>query len=232
MKPRIEKINNLFRKKQSTEITIKKKIKSSKSDNKLAEIEKLNKLQEEFETKYDVIKGNFMSYLDYLHDLDNQIVLKNKEFNSYKLNVLYDFEEMKTETYDKLEKELEKLKQDRTKIIIKHKKKINEKKELIDKLNMEINDRLLELKDINKEEKKINYKEIMERKKAIFDIKQTDMSIIPVIFNKELFSNESTKPLSTLIIDYNPIKEYEIDLNSLQIQLGNNINLKDLEELE
>jgi hypothetical protein len=66
--------------KQSTELSIKKKIKSSKSDNKLEEIQKLNKLQEEFETKYDGIKGNFMSYLEYVHYLDNQILLKRKSF--------------------------------------------------------------------------------------------------------------------------------------------------------
>ena len=53
-------------------------------------------------------------------------------------------------------------------------------------------------------------------------MKQLYMDIIP-IYN-------DTKVLSTIITNYNPIKD--LNLNTLELKVGENVNLEELEVLE
>ena len=154
--------------------------------------------------------------------IENKILEKYKEFNTYKLEVLYDFEEMDQVTYDTYEKELLSLKQQKDKVILKNKKDIEEDYKTIQKIKREIKERVNEYPESSREEQKQLYKEIIERKKQIFELKKINMDIIP-IYN-------DTKVLSTIITNYNPIKD--LNLNTLELKVGENIQLEVLEVLE
>jgi hypothetical protein len=225
MKTRTEKVANIFRKKNTFELAFKKKLKSIKPDQLTQELLNYNATKEEFLAKYSLIKGNYMRDIDYLKELDNTILLKTKEFNNYKLEVLYDFEEMNQQIYDTYEKEINELKQKRDRHIIQNKKKIMERNEKINQIKNEIK---LVVDQMNAaetlEEKKVFYSELIHYKKEIFEITQKYLEIIPVISDNYTFS--------TLIIDYNPIKENEKNLDSLELSLGANVNLEEIEQLE
>jgi hypothetical protein len=225
MKKRIEKVEILFRKKQAYEISIKKKIKTMKQEDRTQALTDYNGVRDDFMINYKIIKGNYKSELNYLNDLEETILSKYKEFNAYKLNVLYDLDVMNQEVYDTFEKDIQDLKSQKEKIIIKHKKTILDKNDKIDKINREISERIIDMADSNKEEKKIYYSEIIERKKLIFDIHKENIDIIPV-YNDSQFQ-------STIITDYNPIHKYEINLNNVDLSIGSNVDLEEaIEELE
>ena len=225
MKKRIEKVETLFRKKQAYEISIKKKIKTMKQEDRAQALTDYNGVRDDFMINYKIIKGNYKSELNYLNDLEETILSKYKEFNAYKLNVLYDLDVMNQELYDTFEKDIQDLKTQKEKIIIKHKKTILDKNDKIDKINREISERFIDMADSNKEEKKIYYSEIIERKKLIFDIHKENIDIIPVYNDSQL--------QSTIITDYNPIHKYEINLNNVELSVGSNVDLEEaIEELE
>jgi dGTP triphosphohydrolase len=225
MKKRIEKVETLFRKKQAYEISIKKKIKTMKQEDRAQALTDYNGVRDDFMINYKIIKGNYKSELNYLNDLEETILSKYKEFNAYKLNVLYDLDVMNQELYDTFEKDIQDLKTQKEKIIIKHKKTILDKNDKIDKINREISERFVDMADSNKEEKKIYYSEIIERKKLIFDIHKENIDIIPVYNDSQL--------QSTIITDYNPIHKYEINLNNVDLSIGSNVDLEEaIEELE
>ena len=225
MKKRIEKVETLFRKKQAYEISIKKKIKTMKQEDRAQALTDYNGVRDDFMINYKIIKGNYKSELNYLNDLEETILSKYKEFNAYKLNVLYDLDVMNQELYDTFEKDIQDLKTQKEKIIIKHKKTILDKNDKIDKINREISERFIDMADSNKEEKKIYYSEIIERKKLIFDIHKENIDIIPVYNDSQL--------QSTIITDYNPIHKYEINLNNVDLSVGSNVDLEEaIEELE
>ena len=121
MKTRTEKVNELFRKKQAVELSIKKKLKTIKPDLLIQELQLYNEKLTEFEESYGLLKGNFINSNKYIEVLEDKIKKLYNEFNTYKLNVLYDFEEMNKETYDNYEKKIQELKERKNKII---KKKI------------------------------------------------------------------------------------------------------------
>jgi hypothetical protein len=226
MKKRIEKVEDLFRKKQAYETSIKKKIKSMNQEDRKKALDDFNSTIGTFMDNYRIIKGNYMRDLDYLNELDNNILLKYKEFNTYKLNVLYDLEMMNQEMYDSFDKDIAELKSHREKIIIKNKKSIIEQNDKIDKINKEISERFIDMVDSNKEEKKLYYSEIIERKKLIFDITKPYIDNVPILDDDNIL-------LSTLIYDYNPIHKYEINLNSLDLKMGTKVSLENnFEELE
>jgi hypothetical protein len=225
MKKRIEKVETLFRKKQAYEISIKKKIKTMKQEDRAQALTDYNGVRDDFMINYKIIKGNYKSELNYLNDLEETILSKYKDFNAYKLNVLYDLDVMNQEVYDIFEKDIQDLKRQKEKIIIKHKKTILDKNDKIDKINREISERFVDMADSNKEEKKIYYSEIIERKKLIFDIHKENIDIIPVYNDSQL--------QSTIITDYNPIYPYEINLNNVDLSIGSNVDLEEaIEELE
>jgi hypothetical protein len=225
MKKRIEKVETLFRKKQAYEISIKKKIKTMKQEDRAEALTDYNGVRDDFMINYKIIKGNYKSELNYLNDLEETILSKYKDFNAYKLNVLYDLDVMNQEVYDTFEKDIQDLKRQKEKIIIKHKKTILDKNDKIDKINREISERFVDMADSNKEEKKIYYSEIIERKKLIFDIHKENIDIIPVYNDSQL--------QSTIITDYNPIYPYEINLNNVDLSVGSNVDLEEaIEELE
>jgi len=225
MKKRIEKVETLFRKKQAYEISIKKKIKTMKQEDRAQALTDYNGVRDDFMINYKIIKGNYKSELNYLNNLEETILSKYKEFNAYKLNVLYDLDVMNQELYDTFEKDIQDLKTQKEKIIIKHKKTILDKNDKIDKINREISERFVDMADSNKEEKKIYYSEIIERKKLIFDIHKENIDIIPVYNDSQL--------QSTIITDYNPIHKYEINLNNVDLSVGSNVDLEEaIEELE
>jgi hypothetical protein len=225
MKKRIEKVETLFRKKQAYEISIKKKIKTMKQEDRVQALTDYNGVRDDFMINYKIIKGNYKSELNYLNDLEETILSKYKEFNAYKLNVLYDLDVMNQEVYDTFEKDIQDLKSQKEKIIIKHKKTILDKNDKIDKINREISERFIDMADSNKEEKKIYYSEIIERKKLIFDIHKENIDIIPVYNDSQI--------QSTIITDYNPIHPYEINLNNVDLSLGSKVDLEEsIEELE
>ena len=120
-----------------------------------------------------------------------------------------------------MKKKIQELKERKNKIIIKIKKKELEKTNYIEKNNLEIKERLIDIKESSKEEKKQLYTEIIQRKKNIFDINSTYLSIIP-IYDQSLF-------MSTLTVNYNPINE--IDMSALNVTIGNEEKLE-MEELE
>ena len=221
-----EKVEDLFRKKQAYETSIKKKIKSMNQEDRKKALDDFNSTIGAFMDNYRIIKGNYMRDLDYLNELDNNILLKYKEFNTYKLNVLYDLEMMNQEMYDSFDKDIAELKFHREKIIIKNKKSIIEQNDKIDKINKEISERFIDMVDSNKEEKKVYYSEIIERKKLIFDITKPYIDNVPILDDDNIL-------LSTLIYDYNPIHKYEINLNSLDLKMGTKVSLENnFEELE
>ena len=225
MKKRIEKVETLFRKKQAYEISIKKKIKTMKQEDRAEALTDYKGVRDDFMINYKIIKGNYKSELNYLNDLEETILSKYKDFNAYKLNVLYDLDVMNQEVYDTFEKDIQDLKRQKEKIIIKHKKTILDKNDKIDKINREISERFVDMADSNKEEKKIYYSEIIERKKLIFDIHKENIDIIPVYNDSQL--------QSTIITDYNPIYPYEINLNNVDLSVGSNVDLEEaIEELE
>ena len=225
MKKRIEKVEILFRKKQAYEISIKKKIKTMKQEDRTQALTDYNGVRDDFMINYKIIKGNYKSELNYLNDLEETILSKYKEFNAYKLNILYDLDVMNQEVYDTFEKDIQDLKSQKEKIIIKHKKTILDKNDKIDKINREISERIIDMADSNKEEKKIYYSEIIERKKLIFDIHKENIDIIPVYNDSQI--------QSTIITDYNPIYPYEINLNNVDLSLGSKVDLEEsIEELE
>jgi hypothetical protein len=225
MKKRIEKVETLFRKKQAYEISIKKKIKTMKQEDRAQALTDYNGVRDDFMINYKIIKGNYKSELNYLNDLEETILSKYKDFNAYKLNVLYDLDVMNQEVYDTFEKDIQDLKRQKEKIIIKHKKTILDKNDKIDKINREISERFVDMADSNKEEKKIYYSEIIERKKLIFDIHKENIDIIPVYNDSQI--------QSTIITDYNPIHPYEINLNNVDLSLGSKVDLEEsIEELE
>jgi hypothetical protein len=225
MKKRIEKVETLFRKKQAYEISIKKKIKTMKQEDRAQALTDYNGVRDDFMINYKIIKGNYKSELNYLNDLEETILSKYKDFNAYKLNVLYDLDVMNQELYDTFEKDIQDLKTQKEKIIIKHKKTILDKNDKIDKINREISERFVDMADSNKEEKKIYYSEIIERKKLIFDIHKENIDIIPVYNDSQI--------QSTIITDYNPIHKYEINLNNVDLSIGSNVDLEEaIEELE
>ena len=199
MKTRTEKVENLFRKKNTFELAFKKKLKSIKPEQLTQELLNFNSNVEEFYIKYSLLKGNFMRDIDYIKELENKILIKTKEFNTYKLEVLYDFEDMNQQIYDTYEKEINELNQKKDKIIIGNKKVILKRNEKINQLKNEIRTSTDQMNKADTlEEKKVFYTEIITYKKEIFDITKQYLEIIPVM-------SENSK-LSTLIIDYNPIK--------------------------
>ena len=222
MKSRSEKVNELLQQKQKFEIKFKKSIKTIKPEQKNEEIKKFRGAIDDYSSKYELLKGNFMRDIDYIKMIENKILEKYKEFNTYKLEVLYDFEEMDQVTYDTYEKELLSLKQQKDKVILKNKKDIEEDYKTIQKIKSEIKERVNEYPESSREEQKQLYKEIIERKKQIFELKKINMDIIP-IYN-------DTKVLSTIITNYNPIKD--LNLNTLELKVGENIQLEVLEVLE
>jgi hypothetical protein len=225
MKTRTEKVADIFRKKNTFELAFKKKLKSIKPEHLTQELLNYNSSKEEFFEKYALVKGNYMRDIDYLKQLENTILLRTKEFNTYKLEVLYDFEEMNQDTYDAYEKEINDLKQKRDRAIIQNKKKIMERNERINQIKNEIKNVMIQMNDADTiDEKKILYKEIIQYKKEIFEITEKYLEIIPVITDSYNYS--------TLIIDYNPIKENEKDLDKLELNLGKNVELEELEQLE
>ena len=225
MKTRTEKVADIFRKKNTFELAFKKKLKSIKPEHLTQELLNYNSSKEEFFEKYALVKGNYMRDIDYLKQLENTILLRTKEFNTYKLEVLYDFEEMNQDTYDAYEKEINDLKQKRDRAIIQNKKKIMERNERINQIKNEIKNVMIQMNNADTmDEKKILYKEIIQYKKEIFEITEKYLEIIPVITDSYNYS--------TLIIDYNPIKENEKDLDKLELNLGKNVELEELEQLE
>ena len=225
MKTRTEKVADIFRKKNTFELAFKKKLKSIKPDQLTQELLNYNATKEEFLEKYSLVKGNYMRDIDYLKELDNTILLKTKEFNNYKLEVLYDFEEMNQQIYDTYEKEINELKQKRDRDILQNKKKIMKRNEKINQIKNEIK---LVLDQMNTaetlQEKKVFYSELINYKKEIFEITQKYLEIIPVVSDNYTFS--------TLVIDYNPIRENEKNLDNLELTLGANVNLEEIEQLE
>jgi hypothetical protein len=221
MKSRSEKVNELLKQKQKLEVKFKKSIKSIKPEQKNEELKKFSSAVDDYTSKYELLKGTFMRDLDFIKMINTKLLEKYKEFNTFKLEVLYDFEEMKQETYDGYEKEISDLKQQRDKIILKNKKELNDENSIIEKLKREITERKNEYPESSKEEQKQLYKEIIERKKEIFEIKNKYMDIIPV--------QDNTHMLSTIYIDYNPIKD--ININSLELKVGE-ISELEVSELE
>ena len=222
MKSRSEKVNELLKQKQTLESKFKKSIKSIKPEQKNEELQKFSAKVDEFTSKYELLKGIFLRDLDFIKMINTKLLEKYKEFNTYKLEVLYDFEEMKQESYDSYEKEISELKQQRDKIILKNKKELNEENSVRDKLKAEIKERIDEYPDSSKEEQKQLYKEILERKKEIFEIKVKYIDIIPV--------QDNTKMLSTIYIDYNPIRD--ININSLELKVGETVSLTEIGSTE
>lgn len=225
MKTRTEKVADIFRKKNTFELAFKKKLKSIKPEQLNQELLKYNSSKEEFFENYALVKGNFMRDIDYLKQLENTLLIKTKEFNTYKLEILYDFEEMNQQTYDAYEKEINELKQKKDRVIIQNKKKIMERNEKINQIKNEIKNVMDQYNSAETlDEKKVFYTEIIEYKKEIFEITEKYLEIIPVITDSYNYS--------TLIIDYNPIKENEKDLDKLELNLGENVELEELEQLE
>ena len=225
MKTRTEKVADIFRKKNTFELAFKKKLKSIKPEQLTQELLNYNSSKEEFFEKYALVKGNYMRDIDYLKQLENTILLKTKEFNTYKLEVLYDFEEMNKQLYDVYETEINDLKQRKDRVIIQNKKKIIERNERINQIKNEIKNVMIQMNDADTiNEKKVFYTEIIHYKKEIFEITSKYLEIIPVITDSYNYS--------TLIIDYNPIKENEKDLDKLELSLGKNVELEQLEQLE
>lgn len=225
MKTRTEKVENLFRKKNTFELAFKKKLKSIKPEQLTQELLNFNSNVEEYFVRYSLLKGNFMRDIDYIKELENKILIKTKEFNTYKLEVLYDFEEMNQQVYDTYEKEIGELTQKKDKIIIGNKKLIIKRNEKINQIKNEIKNSIEQMNNADTlAEKKVFYTEIITYKKEIFDITKQYLEIVPVM-------SENSK-LSTLIIDYNPIKENEKNLDNMELSLGENINLEELEQLD
>jgi hypothetical protein len=222
MKSRSEKVDELLKQKQKLEVKFKKSIKSIKPEQKNEELKKFSAAVDDYTSKYELLKGTFMRDLDFIKMINVKLLEKYKNFNTYKLEVLYDFEEMKQETYDMYEKEIADLKQQKDKIILKNKKELNDENAIIEKLKREIKERYDEYPESSKEEQKQLYIEIIEKKKEIFKIKNKYIDIIPV--------QDNTHMLSTIFIDYNPIKD--ININSLELKLGENVELSDLGTLD
>ena len=225
MKTRSEKVADIFRKKNTFELAFKKKLKSIKPEQLTQELLNYNSAKEDFLVKYSSIKGNFMRDIDYLKELDNNILIKSKEFNTYKLEVLYDFDEMNQQTYDDYEKEIMELIQKKDRIVIQNKKLMIKRNDKINQIKNEIKNIMDQMNRAETlEEKKVFYAEVINYKKEIFDITKQYLEIIPIITNSYNYS--------TLIKDYNPIKENEKNLDTMDLSLGENVNLKELEELE
>jgi hypothetical protein len=222
MKSRNEKVNDLLKQKQKFESKFKRSIKTIKPEQKNEELKKFRDAIDDYTSKYELLKGNFMRDIDYIKMMETKILEKYKEFNTYKLEVLYDFEEMDQVTYDGYEKEILNLKQQKDKVILKNKKDIEDEYKTIQKIKREIKERVNEYPESSKEEQKQLYREIIEKKKQIFEMKQLNMDIIPIY--------DDTKVLSTIITNYNPIKE--LNLNALELKVGENVNLEELELLE
>jgi len=222
MKSRNEKVNDLLKQKQKFESKFKRSIKTIKPEQKNEELKKFRDTIDDYSSKYELLKGNFMRDIDYIKMMETKILEKYKEFNTYKLEVLYDFEEIDQVTYDAYEKEILNLKQQKDKVILKNKKDIDDEYKTIQKIKREIKERVNEYPESSKEEQKQLYREIIEKKKQIFEMKQLNMDIIPIY--------DDTKVLSTIITNYNPIKE--LNLNALELKVGENVNLKELELLE
>jgi hypothetical protein len=74
------------------------------------------------------------------------------------------------------------------------------------------------------EEKRVFYSEIMNYKKDIFDNKKKYLEIIPIISDNFTYS--------TLVFDYNPIKENEKNLDNIDLNLGENVHLEEMENLD
>lgn len=222
MKSRSEKVDELLKQKQKLEVKFKKSIKSIKPEQKNEELKKFSAAVDDYTSKYELLKGTFMRDLDFIKMINVKLLEKYKNFNTYKLEVLYDFEEMKQETYDMYEKEIADLKQQKDKIILKNKKELNDENAIIEKLKREIKERYDEYPESSKEEQKQLYIEIIEKKKEIFKIKNKYIDIIPV--------QDNTHMLSTIFIDYNPIKD--ININLLELKLGENVQLSDLGTLD
>ena len=225
MKTRSEKVVDIFRKKNTFELGFKKKLKSIKPEQLRQELLNYNSTKEEFFEKYSLVKGNYMRDIDYLKEIDNMIIIKSKEFNTYKLEVLYDFEEMNQQTYDAFEKEITALKQKRDKQIINNKKKIIERTDRINQTKNEIKGIMEQMNSAETiEEKKAFYSEIITYKKEIFETTEKYLEIIPIITDSYKYS--------TLIIDYNPIQENEKNLDTIDLSLGANVNLEEMEQLD
>jgi len=222
MKSRNEKVNDLLKQKQKFESKFKRSINTIKPEQKNEELKKFRDTIDDYSSKYELLKGNFMRDIDYIKMMETKILEKYKEFNTYKLEVLYDFEEIDQVTYDAYEKEILNLKQQKDKVILKNKKDIDDEYKTIQKIKREIKERVNEYPESSKEEQKQLYREIIEKKKQIFEMKQLNMDIIPIY--------DDTKVLSTIITNYNPIKE--LNLNALELKVGENVNLKELELLE
>jgi hypothetical protein len=131
MKSRSEKVDELLKQKQKLEVKFKKSIKSIKPEQKNEELKKFSAAVDDYTSKYELLKGTFMRDLDFIKMINVKLLEKYKNFNTYKLEVLYDFEEMKQETYDMYEKEIADLKQQKDKIILKNKKELNDENAII-----------------------------------------------------------------------------------------------------
>lgn len=225
MKSRTEKVADIFRKKNIFELAFKKRLKTIKPEQLTQELLNYNSTKEDFFVKYSGVKGNYMRDIEYLKELDNKILLKAKEFNTYKLEVLYDFEEMNQQMYDGYQKDINDLEAKRDRIIIQNKKIIMDRNEKINQLKNEIKNAIEQLNGADTlEEKKVFYSEIINYKKEVFDITKKYLEVIPVI--------SDTSKLSTLIIDYNPIKENEKNLDNIDLSLGENVELEEMEQLD
>jgi hypothetical protein len=152
---------------------------------------------------------------EYLQNIENQILEEKKKIIITKYNILYGLSD-DLDTYDEIETNITKLKEERDKIKIKIEHKEEKKNEAIQQLKSEIS--LLQNNyKIAPEDREDLYKEIQDKRGQINDIMKDNWSIIL----------KESKRIYTLVHDYQPIAGNEIkDAMILDSESQNSVSIE------
>uniref|UniRef100_A0A6C0ESI0 Uncharacterized protein n=1 Tax=viral metagenome TaxID=1070528 RepID=A0A6C0ESI0_9ZZZZ len=179
-------------------------------------IAKIKKLKRKKPTKYepillDIERIHFQYNKDYLNDIEKKIIELKRSFLILKYDVLYQLSD-KMDDYDSLEQKIKDLEGERDKLVVKIKLKRERKNQEVDTLNATIEEKMMLYKDAELDDKKQIYIDINEIKKQINSIINQYSCITNIKSSYGDDETQNIKIYNTLIKDYCPIFNNEINL--------------------
>jgi hypothetical protein len=195
---------------------------------KIAKIRKLKRktFKRDEPILLDVERIHFQYNKDYLNDLEKKINELKQTFLILKYDVLYQLND-KMDDYDTLEQNIKDLESERDKLVVKIKIKRERKNQEIVNLNTQIEEKMMLYKDAELDDKKQIYIDINEIKKQINSIMNQYSCITKIKSSYGDDDTQNIKIYNTLIKDYCPIFNNEINL-SKRLNVNVNLNAEEL----
>ena len=195
---------------------------------KIAKIRKLKRktFKRDEPILLDVERIHFQYNKDYLNDLEKKINELKQTFLILKYDVLYQLND-KMDDYDTLEQNIKDLESERDKLVVKIKIKRDRKNQEIVTLNTQIEEKMILYKDAELDDKKQIYIDINEIKKQINSIMNQYSCITKIKSSYGDDETQNIKIYNTLIKDYCPIFNNEINLSKL-LNVNVNLNAEEL----